>query len=435
MFRVSSCLSSCPSVCHVSTFLSLFRHGFLLHLYLQIHSSNISRSYALQRHRPLTLEATIALPTAVNSPTEPNSTLRSFTHLITIFKPFDDKFVALWNKACSNCSPDYLASLQKQLSYALPSYFNSTKSQPAELYISQQWLRNIVWQLSVFNSSLSSGSDNLCMTFQNPVNISRELIALTTSFSQHSKNVHGVDLVCFTYITQHTPPHTSQLTTPSQAEKLFEITCSLIEVLSLSPPPTDLFAPAASDYLTQFLPLLHSLRNGGDSRFLDLLLAKIHDVLPRLVNPILQTLSQPSSGVGTAMRSPGLFDGFGNAALGVSSLPQLQHKQQGCEAKRYNEKPYEDLHLKVKREDIMSPGLQGQMLYRHAHRPQQQHHQPQPQPHCQHCQPAHYSIPDYPSATSAIPTAATSGPGTAPAVPTGYTTGTTVSVYTPWDGL
>jgi hypothetical protein len=206
------------------------------------------------------------------------------------------------------------------------------------------------------------------MTFQYPVEISRDLIAMTAGFSPHSMEVHGVGLV----------------------EKLFDVAYSLTDVLSVSPPPADPFAPAPTDYLNQFLFLLSSLRN-GDTRFRPLLMAKIHDILPRLVTPMLQTLPEPSSGMG-----PGgvdIFDGFGNAGMGVSSLPQQQqqydakpYENKQYDVKPYDIKPYDNKQYDVKPriEDIASPV--------HAH---PQHHQHQQQQ--QHTQQHSHNTPPQPA--------------------------------------
>jgi len=260
----------------------------------------------------LTLQATINLPTAADDPTEPQPPLAGFVHLVTVFRPFDDMFVALWNKTRSDCSPSYLAALQQQLTEALPTYLNSTESQAADLRVSQQWLRTMVWQLSIQNGCLSSSHENPSMTFQYPVEISRDLITMTSGFSHQSMEVHGVGLV------RPFPPTPPSPLTPSQVEKLFDVACSLTDVLSLLPTPSDPFVLGPRDYLTQFLSLLSTLRN-GDTRFLPLLLAKIHDVLPRLVSPMLQTVPEVSA----QMANVDIFDGFGNAGVGVASvLPQ-----------------------------------------------------------------------------------------------------------------
>jgi len=103
-------------------------------------------------------------------------------------------------------------------------------------------------------------------------------------------------------------------------EKLFDVACSLTDVLLLLPTPADPFVLGPRDYLTQFLTLLSTLRN-GDSRFLPLLLSKVHDVLPRLASPMLQTVPENTNNC-VLNHNIDIFDGFGNAGMGVaSSLP------------------------------------------------------------------------------------------------------------------
>lgn len=164
------------------------------------------RSYALQRHRPLSLQATISLPTEHDDPSDTQAHhLHGFLHLVNLFRPFDEAFVAIWNKTRSDCSPSYLAALQKQLTDALPTYLNSTENQTADLRTSQQWLRTMVWQLSMQNGYLSSTCEDPSMTFQYPVDISRDLLSMTSQFSQQSMEVHGIGLVCSSIpgITSH----------------------------------------------------------------------------------------------------------------------------------------------------------------------------------------------------------------------------------------
>ncbi|PQE32707.1 C6 zinc finger protein [Rutstroemia sp. NJR-2017a WRK4] len=249
------------------------------------------RSYALQRHRPLSLQATINLPSQNDDPSDTQAHhLHGFIHLVNVYRPFDDQFVALWNKTRTDCNPAYLSSLQKQLTDALPLYINSTENQTADLRTSQQWLRTMVWQLSIQNGCLSSNANDPSMTFQYPVDVARDLVQMTSQFSQQSMEVHGVGLI----------------------EKLFDVACSLTDVLSLLPPKSDPFAPGPRDYLHQFMTLFSILRN-GDHRFLPLLLNKVHDVLPSLANPMLQTVPEHPP----ICAEVDIFDGFGNTGLSV----------------------------------------------------------------------------------------------------------------------
>ena len=74
-------------------------------------------------------------------------------------------------------------------------YLNTTESQAADLRTSQQWLRTMVWQLSIANGCLSSTSPDAAMTFTYPIEIAKDLVAVTRQLSQHSMEIHGVGLV------------------------------------------------------------------------------------------------------------------------------------------------------------------------------------------------------------------------------------------------
>jgi len=122
------------------------------------------------------------------------------------------------------------------------------------------------------------------MTFQYPVTIARNLVTQASQLSQSSMEVHGIGLI----------------------EKLFDVACSLTDVLSLLPRNTTPFTVGPQDYLHQFMTLLSILRH-GDHRFLPLLLSKVHDVLPTLTNPMLQTVPETAPPVCEV----DIFEGFG----------------------------------------------------------------------------------------------------------------------------
>lgn len=152
----------------------------------------LDRAYALQKHRPLTLHATIDLPL---QDIDSSNSLAGFFHLINLYRPFDDMFIGLWNKTRTDCSAYGLAQMQRQLTEALPVCLDTTESQAADLRTSQQWLRTIIWQLSIANGYLSSKSPDACMTFVYPIQIAKDLVAVTSRFSLRSMEVHGIGLV------------------------------------------------------------------------------------------------------------------------------------------------------------------------------------------------------------------------------------------------
>lgn len=146
----------------------------------------------MQKHRPLTLHPTIELPKIED---DPSISVAGFIYLVNLYHPFDDTFVGLWNKYRSDCSTVWLAQLQEQLSKALPAYLNVTEGQAADLKTSQQWLRTMVWQLSITSGYLSSTSSDSSMTFRYPIEIAKDLVTVTGGFSQRSMEIHGIGLV------------------------------------------------------------------------------------------------------------------------------------------------------------------------------------------------------------------------------------------------
>ncbi|KXT08232.1 hypothetical protein AC579_1297 [Pseudocercospora musae] len=214
------------------------------------------RAYALQQHKPLTLHATINLPTMDEDPAE-TVELNGFIHLVHLFRPFDDTFVGLWNKARVGCTTEWLARLQQQLTDALPQYLQCTESQAVDLRCSQQWLRTMVWQLSISHGFLSSAAADNAMSFKYPIEISRDLVHSASQFSQQSMEVHGVGLI----------------------EKLFDVACTLTDVMSVIPQDQYTFDFGPRDYLNQLTTLISTLR-GGQQRYMPLLMQKINDSMP-----------------------------------------------------------------------------------------------------------------------------------------------------------
>jgi hypothetical protein len=157
----------------------------------------------------------------------------------------------------------------------------------------------MVWQLSIQNGCLSSQCEDPAMTFGYPVDIARELCASLAGFSPRTMELHGTALI----------------------EKLFDVACSLTDVLAVLPSPGDPFTEGPREYLKQIVGMLSQLRR-GDNRFLQLLFVKVSEVLPTLVSPMLTTVPEnPLLAAGDD-----IFDGFGNAGLGVPALGGYETK-------------------------------------------------------------------------------------------------------------
>ena len=150
------------------------------------------RAYAMERHRTLSVHPTIELPDMEGPEAE---VMRGFVYLSKLFCCIDDDFMALWNKTKSDCSPDWLSQLQRRLCEVLPPNLQATEHQVADLRITQQWLRIMVWQLSVAHGHISSHSQNPALGFLYPIEVVQDLVHDIKDISLESMEVHGVGLV------------------------------------------------------------------------------------------------------------------------------------------------------------------------------------------------------------------------------------------------
>ncbi|KAB5550911.1 hypothetical protein GE09DRAFT_1174029 [Coniochaeta sp. 2T2.1] len=246
------------------------------------------RAYALQRQRPLTLQASINLPTMTDDPSDPlASQLSGFLLLVNMFRPFDDAFVALWNRAMGECSDAYVTNVQKQLQGALPAYLNSPETQFAELQGNQQWLKNLQWQMSIAGGNAGELYS---------IDIGRDLLPMVSHFPGNL-GLLGLGLI----------------------EKMCDLASGLTEYLAMQPASRNPFSPGPREYLHPLLNVVSVLRT-GDHRFLPLLLSKVNHILPRLANPMLQNAPENANNA----CNMDIFDGFGNAGMAQPAMFQTE---------------------------------------------------------------------------------------------------------------
>ena len=228
------------------------------------------RAYVLHKHRPLTLHATISFPTPCSPPQ--TGPLSGLLQLVDLFRIIDDDFARVWSKARSQCSAAWLLKLQTHLAESFSSHDDCTEIQRVDLMVTQQWLRIIVWQLATASGCLSSQPVDESMTFTYPIKVSQEVLLATSGLPQQSMEVHGLGFV----------------------EKLFDIACTLIDVMSLVPMDTPAQEAETRGCLEHFIHLITTLR-WGKSRYVGLLNAKIRDTIPEIAasfaSPILAVLT------------------------------------------------------------------------------------------------------------------------------------------------
>ncbi|KAK5949659.1 hypothetical protein OHC33_009256 [Knufia fluminis] len=291
------------------------------------------RANAIQRHKPLSMLATIELPKVDSSASEA-PVLHGFVYLASLFRLIDDEFMALWNKAKSECSTSYISQLQSQLANTLPPVLECTENQAADVKITKHWLRNMVWQLSITNGYLSSHSPDLAMSFRYPFVIAGELIRDISDLSLQSMEVHGVGLI----------------------EKLFDISCTLSDVVTYVPyEGKEGDAQDPHEYLNKLLNLISRLR-GGASRYVPMLMSKVQENLPNMSNPLTHM--------------PHTLDAFMDSSASASSSPHGLPKQRP----EVKQPPPQQVQIPSPAQSSPYPGLARQQSYNeHVHTPQVQH--------------------------------------------------------------
>ncbi|GKT46583.1 putative sugar kinase [Colletotrichum spaethianum] len=197
------------------------------------------RSFAILRNKPITFKRTPSLPTT-RHPYEGPDIHAGFLQLVSSYTPLDESFVTAWNEGSDpRVSATTFLALQNLLS--LPPAFlrprgrsptqpheqlmgsfgassaardpgapEPTDIQKADLLITQQWLRLIVWQSSMRQGLLSwtnpadsgggvssgsgvGGGNSMCFSF--PLTVARDTASILSSLPSKAVEVHGMGIM------------------------------------------------------------------------------------------------------------------------------------------------------------------------------------------------------------------------------------------------
>ncbi|KPA39722.1 sucrose utilization protein suc1 [Fusarium langsethiae] len=153
------------------------------------------RAYGLQRNRPIRLQETLELP-AIDPLSQDAEILLGFHDLISLFRPFDSNFIANWNQLTPSTSTDSarLSHLQCLLKYSLPNLSNHSQVQQADLLI-------------------SPSSDDV-MSLHYPASIARDIVLISQLVPTQAFEANGIGIL----------------------EKVFDVGCSLADLMLLVPP-------------------------------------------------------------------------------------------------------------------------------------------------------------------------------------------------------
>lgn len=228
------------------------------------------QAYALQRHLPLTLRRPINLPVVESGPEA--TIIYGFLDSICLFRHFGDDFMSLWNSAERDnhnpISSQPLIKLQEFLKDAIPNVRERPEIQQADLLITRQWLKMIVWQLCLKNGMLSSNPITDSMSFHYPVDIARDVALVARLLPLEAFQANGIGIL----------------------GKIFDIGCSLADVLLVHPHilHTSTIEVGPKDYLMDLVRILE-MDIRGHSKYLLLLANRADECLgvrvPRTLSP------------------------------------------------------------------------------------------------------------------------------------------------------
>ncbi|KAI1383796.1 uncharacterized protein F4822DRAFT_433733 [Hypoxylon trugodes] len=219
------------------------------------------RSHAIRYRRPITLQVTTnGVGSSFFNSTE--SSLAGFRCLAALFKALDSSFIALLNQeTASRILPrdsldDVEEAIDTALSHSCPSDLLPT--QKANLKVTQIWLRIVIWQLRLRLGHLSEHVEESSRTYHYPLEVATELVSATRELPIQSIQLHGVGIT----------------------EKLFDVSCAVVNVLARV--PVQVNQTAAEDNLKYLRHLILKLP-GGTTVYDALFLKHVQQTLPTMV--------------------------------------------------------------------------------------------------------------------------------------------------------
>lgn len=153
------------------------------------------RGHAMQYGTPICLTKSIALP---SNDTQGSQVLQAFHSLVHLFASVDGVLVDSDSSAKRyghRCSREKLIEIQHELRRNEQWPLEWNEIQRSDVSITQQWLRMLVWQLSLSNVTMSSEPGDDSMSFAYPAHVSRDAIRSISTVSFDALVAHGPGMV------------------------------------------------------------------------------------------------------------------------------------------------------------------------------------------------------------------------------------------------
>lgn len=264
------------------------------------------RAYAIQRHHSLSMQPSIDLPSSVDHDCPEN--MSGFNYMVDLWSQIDNDFLSMWNDKRFPISADWMSNLHRRVQNALPARLDISEVQEADILVSQQWLRTILWQLGTSRMLLSSSSNDEFLRFSFPIQISHDLLAITNRMSPETLEVHGIGI----------------------CEKVFEVASTLVDVMICDPSLRDpQVAQKANANLHALLQLLGTLRDGS-STWHAIILEKVRSSLPDFrIAPTPDRVSMQSPGAASSASRSSTSTGRHSRTSSQATYPPPPQQQAG----------------------------------------------------------------------------------------------------------
>lgn len=156
-----------------------------LHWMLYIHERFLGVHY----YRPAAFAPLSDLPE--RDPSLPKGVHEGFLQIIKLFSLIDGKFIKARLGDYSEITQNWIEAKQRELEASDEEMRNFNEMQRADLIVTQQWLKMLVWQMAMSRHLLSSRMSKDFMSLLFPVRLSRQLRTLINTTSSKSIAVHG----------------------------------------------------------------------------------------------------------------------------------------------------------------------------------------------------------------------------------------------------
>ncbi|KAJ5823111.1 hypothetical protein N7447_005451 [Penicillium robsamsonii] len=122
---------------------------------------------------------------------------QGWTQVIKTFCMLDTSFISLWIGDRTQVTASWVERKHRELDDALWEVEVSALSelQQADLVITRQWMRTLLWQMAMSNCLLSSHASCPSLELEMPLRLSSQLRQFLTKISQNTIRMHGSSMI------------------------------------------------------------------------------------------------------------------------------------------------------------------------------------------------------------------------------------------------